>query len=291
MEPVVNSHALVNGTRIAHGVYGDGIPLVLMHGTPSSSLIWRKVIPALVNNGFRVHVFDLLGYGLSERPWSQAIDTSISGQVDILKGMLNVWGLDTFHLIAHDIGGGIAQRFGVFFTERLRSLTLIDVVSFDSYPSERTRQQMEHGLDKLLTAPDSEHRAHFREWLKTAVVNTQEFERGPLDTYLDYISGPVGQGSLFQHQISHYDPRHTLDIAERLSELGDIPVKIIWGEGDTWQVPAWASKLSVAIPDSDMTFIENAGHFSPEDAPETVASLISDFVSGVEKPFGTRHIL
>jgi pimeloyl-ACP methyl ester carboxylesterase len=81
----------------------------------------------------QVHVFDLLGYGLSERPWDPSIDTSISGQVSILEGLPAHWELQTAHLIAHDIGGAVAQRFAIFLPEPVRSLTLIDVVSFDSY--------------------------------------------------------------------------------------------------------------------------------------------------------------
>nr|WP_246787242.1 alpha/beta fold hydrolase [Rhizobium leguminosarum] len=106
-------------------------------------MIWRNVGPRLVESGAKIHVFDLLGFGLSERPLSAEVDTSISGQVAILEEMLAHWGLDRFHLVAHDIGGRIAQRFGVFHPERLKSLTMIGVVSFDSYPSQRTRKQME----------------------------------------------------------------------------------------------------------------------------------------------------
>ncbi|MEH6380312.1 MAG: alpha/beta fold hydrolase, partial [Dietzia cercidiphylli] len=113
MNHVVDRHALVEGHRIAHGVDGAGEPVVLVHGTPSSSYIWRDVVPRLVEAGYRTHVFDLLGYGLSERPWDTGVDTSITGNVSVLEGMLDEWGLDTFHLVAHDIGGGIAQRFGV----------------------------------------------------------------------------------------------------------------------------------------------------------------------------------
>ncbi|MEH6739629.1 MAG: alpha/beta fold hydrolase, partial [Sulfitobacter sp.] len=73
MKHIVVDHTLINNTRIAHGVHGAGEPVVLIHGTPSSSYIWRNVMPHLVTAGYQVHVFDLLGYGLSERPW----DTNI----------------------------------------------------------------------------------------------------------------------------------------------------------------------------------------------------------------------
>jgi alpha/beta hydrolase fold len=68
--PIATEHVIINGHRIAHGVYGEGTPVVLVHGTPSASIIWRKLVPVLCAAGFKVHVFDLLGFGESERPWS-----------------------------------------------------------------------------------------------------------------------------------------------------------------------------------------------------------------------------
>lgn len=278
MEPIATQHALINNTRIAHGVYGIGEPVVLLHGTPSSSFIWRNIVPNLVNSGYKVHVFDLLGYGLSERPWDSSVDTSISGQVPILIGMLNHWGVENFHLVAHDIGGGIAQRFAVFSPERLRSLTLIDVVSFDSYPSKRTQQQMSHGLESLIKTSDEDHRSHFKDWLLSTVEDQKKLADSSLDTFLGYISGSVGQASFFQHQIRHYDPKHTMEISHRLHELKDIPVQIIWGENDSWQVTDWAHKLNKAIPGSYLHIIKDAGHFSLEDQPERCFRLLEDFL-------------
>ncbi|CAM5334397.1 Haloalkane dehalogenase [Frigidibacter albus] len=225
MNQLITEQVVVNGHRIASGRHGEGKPVVFLHGTPSSSLIWRNVVPRVVQQGFRAHVFDLLGFGLSERPQDPQVDTSMSAQVGILKAMLDHWGIERFHLVAHDIGGGIAQRFGVFHPERLISLTMIDVVSYDSYPSPRTRQQMEKGLEVLAKAPDDAHRSHFRDWLLDAVHDKQSFAAGPLETYLDYISGWIGQPSLFQHQVRHYDPIHTLEVADRLSDLGQLPVQ------------------------------------------------------------------
>ncbi|KAI9702187.1 MAG: hypothetical protein M1820_006269 [Bogoriella megaspora] len=278
MQPIVDKNTLINGNRIAYGIHGDGEPVVLLHGTPSSSLIWRNVVPHLTTAGYRVYVFDLLGYGLSERPWYPSIDTSISGQVPILEGVLAHWGLGKIHLVAHDIGGGVAQRFTVFHPERVRSLTLVDVVSFDSYPSQRTKQQMQNGLESLIKAPDEKHRSHFREWLLSAVKNPQKLSQTSLETFMSYISGPMGQASLFQHQIRHYDPKHTTEIANRIHELGKLPVQLIWGADDTWQVVDWAHKLHQAIPGSELDIIPDCGHFSPEDQPDEIARILISFL-------------
>ena len=278
MNHIATHNVLINGSRIAHGVHGAGEPVVLIHGTPSSSYIWRNIMPSLVSAGFKVHVFDLLGYGLSERPWDPMIDTSMTAQVPILEGLLDHWGLDRFHLVAHDIGGGVAQRFGIQSPESLRTLTMIDVVSYDSYPSKRTSEQMEVGLESLIEAPEAQHRAHFREWLLSTVQDKQKLTDSALDVYLDFISGPVGQASLIQHQVRHYDPEHTMELADRMYILGQVPVKLIWGANDTWQVTDWAHKLNAAIPGSDLDILKDCGHFSPEDQPAKISKLIATFL-------------
>ena len=279
IQPVVTENVLIQGNRIAYGLYGVGEPVVLLHATLSSSLIWRNVIPHLTKAGFKVHVFDLLGFGLSERPWDPSVDTSMSDQVRILEGLLDHWGIDSFHLVAHDIGGGIAQHFGVFYPHRLRSLTLVGTVSFDSYPSEGSKEQMKLGLEPLIKATDESHRSQFKGWLLSAVQEKQKFEDTILNTFLDYISGPIGQGSLFQHQIRHYDPKHTMEIAGRLHELGQLPVKLIWGAEDVWQVEDWGHKLNKAIPGSELEVIENCGHFSQEDQPERLSEIVISFLN------------
>lgn len=285
MTHLADTNVLIGGHRIAHGVMGQGAPVVLIHGTPSSSYIWHKVAPAIASAGYRVHVFDLLGFGLSERPWSPEVDTSVSGQVPVLKGLLAHWGLESAHIVAHDIGGATAQLFAVESPERVRSLTPIDIVSFDSWPSPRTRQQMQAGLETLIKTPDADHRAHFREWLQSAVVDQAAFAEDALDVYLEFIAGPIGQASLFQHQVAHYDAKHTMAAAERFDRLTDTPVQILWGADDAWQSVDWAYKLSDHVPGAELHVLERCGHFAMEDQPEEITRLVLDFV-GRNSPAG-----
>ncbi len=280
MTSLVQENVLVDGNRIAHGVHGDGEPVVLIHGTPFFSHIWRNVMPRLVAAGYRVHVYDLLGFGHSERPRDASIDTSVSGQLPVLLGLLDHWGLESCHLVAHDIGGALAMQLGVYHPIRIRTLTLVDCVSFDSWPSRRTREQMAAGLENLIAASDTEHRRHFREWILSAAFDHDNLMSGPLETYLDMISGTVGQASLFQHQIKHYDPLHTSKLTERLHELGKMPVQIVWGANDQWQVIDWAHKLNASIPGSSLHILDKCGHLVPEDQPEALSGLVNEFLSG-----------
>jgi len=271
---------LIDGHKIAQKRAGDGPPVVLIHGTPAFSYLWRNVAPALVEAGHEVLVYDLLGYGRSERPHDPATDTSVSAQVPLLLKLLDHWGLQKVHLVGTDIGGAIAMHLGIFHPERLLSLTVTDTVSFDSWPSARTRQQIAGGLDRLLATPDAAHRAHFAEWLRSAVHQQDRFEADALSAYLDQIAGPVGQASLVQHQIRHYDPVHTQMLTPRLADLGRLPVQILWGANDAWQVVDWAHRLHAEIPGSRLTVLPACGHFAMEDQPERIAAEILDFIAG-----------
>lgn len=282
---LVPDDVVVEGYRVAHGGHGPsgGAPVVLIHGTPSSSVIWREVVPQLTDANHHVVVFDLLGYGASERPVDVGVDTSVSAQVDVVAAVMDTYEIESAHVVAHDIGGGIAQRLGILHPDRVRSLQLIDSVSFDSWPSERTQQQMRAGLDALIAAPPDAHRAHVREWLLSAVVNEAALIEGPLDHYVDIVSGPVGQASFYQHQVAHYDPRHTAELTDRLPELGRFPVQLIWGEHDGWQPVEWAHRLRDTIPGATLHVVPDTGHFVLEEAPDAVATQLLRFLDAQDR--------
>ncbi len=284
MTKLVNDNVIIGGSRIAYGVHGEGEPLLLIHGTPFFSHIWRKVLPSLVDAGHNVYIYDLLGFGHSERPRDPSVDTSVSGQLPVLLELMTHWGIESCHVVAHDIGGAIAQQLGIFHPERIKTLTIIDTVSFDSWPSKRTREQMAAGLESLIGASDAEHRRHFSEWIYSAAFDHENLAAGPHDAYLDMISGPVGQASLFQHQIMHYDPGHTLKVVDRLHELENLPVQFIWGANDQWQVVDWAHKLHAAVPGSTLHILENCGHLVPEDQPEKLSELVKAHTSTCKRP-------
>lgn len=78
-ESFLDASALLGNRRIAYsdsGSSAEGVPVVLIHGTPSHSYIWRDVAPALTAAGHWVLAFDLLGFGRSERP--READTSVA---------------------------------------------------------------------------------------------------------------------------------------------------------------------------------------------------------------------
>lgn len=111
---------------------GDGVPVVLMHGVPVSSFLYRKVARELANRGLRAVAFDLPGTGLAGRPAD--FDYSWSGLARWTGEAIDALGIERCHLVVHDIGGPIGFEWAIRNPERVISLTalntLVDVAHF-----------------------------------------------------------------------------------------------------------------------------------------------------------------
>src|SRR5215211_3061899 len=96
-----------DGQTVAYDIFGNGNPIVLIHGTPFSSYVWRTIGRELARD-HQVFAFDLLGYGQSEK--NEGHDVSLGVQNVALSALLRHWGLDRPNVIAHDFGGATALR-------------------------------------------------------------------------------------------------------------------------------------------------------------------------------------
>jgi haloalkane dehalogenase len=103
---------------------GGGEPVVLMHGIPVSSFLYRKVIPLLAERGLRGVAFDLPGLGLAEKP--KAFDYSWSGLGRWTGPAIDALGIDRCHLVLHDVGGPVGLEWALRNRDRVRSLTVLD---------------------------------------------------------------------------------------------------------------------------------------------------------------------
>jgi haloalkane dehalogenase len=105
---------------------GEGEPVVLMHGVPVSSFLYRKVLPLLAERGLRGVAFDLPGMGLAEKP--AEFDYSWSGLGRWTGDAIDALGIDRCHLVLHDIGGPVALEWALRNRDRVRTLTVLDTL-------------------------------------------------------------------------------------------------------------------------------------------------------------------
>jgi haloalkane dehalogenase len=103
---------------------GAGADVVLLHGVPTSSFLYRKVLPVVADQGLRATAFDFPGLGLADRP--EDFDYSWSGLAAWTGEAIDALGLDRIHLVVHDIGGPIGFEWAIRNPGRVLSLTVLN---------------------------------------------------------------------------------------------------------------------------------------------------------------------
>lgn len=276
---------LVDGVRIAYRDRGRGEPVVFLHGTPSHAYEWRRIVPRIQAAGYRTIAYDLLGYGLSERPAHR--DTSVAAQTDLLEGVLDALGVGTVNIVAHDIGGAIGQRFALAHPTRVRRLMLVDTVSYDSWPSPTWQKIIDEELDDFTSLSQEAFDALLTRQLEMAVADRTLMSGEVLQAYLTPHRSAPGRVSFFEHQVRHYDSKYTEEISGELGSL-TMPVRVLWGERDEWQPLAYAQRLVDDIPGAGLVVVPGAGHFVMEDAPARVTHEIGEFLAVPVPPRAPR---
>ena len=261
----------LSGGEIAYDVLGYGPPLILVHGSPSRSYIWRDVAMRLADR-FTVYVYDLLGFGQSER--KEGLDVSISGQSRLLAELVDAWELEVPSVAGHDIGGAIALRAHLLEDVPFGCIALLDSVVLRPWITPTTRHVREH-LDVYATMPVGIFEAVVASHLRTATH--RPLDEDAFATYLEGWRGELGQ-KLYLQKVAQLDEDDTTEFEPLLPSLG-VPVRIIWGEQDAWLDPSLAERLHKTIPGSDLVLLPETGHFAMEDSPQEVAAALFEFFS------------
>jgi len=265
--------ARVDGHRIAYIDQGDGIPVLLIHGIPTNGLMWREVIPVL-SERFRVIAPDLLNYGHSDMP--ERADVSINAQRRIMFGLLDALGVRRAHVVAHDIGGGVAQLMAVERPERIDRLVLVDTVSFDSWPIPEFKPLQEPAAEADMSL--EEFVGMMRGFMPQGVVDEQVMTESVIDLYTKPWSSETGKRAFFRN-LRRLNSEYTLAIADELQQLPH-SVLIVWGEKDPFQKPDYGRRLEQAIPNARLEIIDNVGHWLLEEKPEQISDLFLEFLTG-----------
>jgi pimeloyl-ACP methyl ester carboxylesterase len=254
------------GRQIAWGRAGHGPPVVFCHGTPFSSLLWQPFADSL-RRDFTVHLWDMPGYGRSSK--SAEHDVGFGTQSAALAALVDHWGLDRPHVIAHDFGGAVSLRAHLVHGVPYSSLMLVDVVAVPPSGSPFFRFVQAHP-DVLGELPAVIHAAIVRAYIQGASARTLSADT--VEALARPWTGDDGQPA-FYRQIAHYDRRFLVEIEELLGGI-DIPVRILWGTNDEWIPPTVAERLRRLIPGATLSLIDGAGHLMQHDAPAALADEI-----------------
>jgi haloalkane dehalogenase len=256
---------------------GRGTPVVLLHGVPTSSFLYRKVIPVVADQGLRAVAFDFPGLGLADRP--ETFDYSWSGLARWMGEAIDALGIERCHLVVHDIGGPIGCEWAVRNPNRVHSLTalntLLGVATF-------RRPWTMHPFSIPGIGPI---------WLKSL--------RPFLMSELFYLQGVADRAAVPRREIyAHYYLLKRIDrgraflrimrgfelTAEKQRLLWDglakrpYPARVVWGERDPALGLDQLRIVQKALGVEDPILVQ-AKHFLQEDQATTVGQAIADLAA------------
>ena len=265
-----------DGLRMHYLDEGAGEPVLLVHGEPTWSYLWRGIVPRLVASGRRAIAPDLLGFGRSDKPVEIAWH-SYDRHAAALTRLVLALDLRGLTVVVHDWGGPIGLRVAVENSERVERLVILDTgIAAGQAPSEawlRFRDAVRHVGDALDIG-------------RLVAAGTA---RGLADDVRAAYDAPfptpaAKAGALAFPELVPTDPEHAS--AEAMGRVHDAlrswhkPALVVWGADDTVLPPRVAERFVELIPGARGVpeLVANASHFLQEDAPDDVAAAILRFL-------------
>jgi haloalkane dehalogenase len=261
----------VDGQRMHYVDEGSGDPVLLVHGEPTWSYLWRKIIPALPG---RKVAPDLIGFGKSDKP-AEIGWYSYDRHVASIERLVAMLGLERITLVVHDWGGPIGLRFAVEHPDLVERLVITDT-----------------GIGG--GRPPSELWLRFREVVRTV---GEELDIGRLveagtaqglsDEVRAAYDAPFASaskaGALAFPELVPTEPDHpnTAPMNAVRDALRDWrkPALVVWGAEDSVLRPEIAHRIVELIPGAEgPVLLEGASHFLQEDRPQELAAAVCDFI-------------
>jgi haloalkane dehalogenase len=260
--------------RLARIDEGDGPPVVFLHGEPTWSFLWRKVIPPVLDAGYRCIAPDLPGFGRSDKP-TEVDWYTYDRHTEAMAALVRDLDLRGATLVVHDWGGPIGLRLAVEQAERFDRLVILDTGLFT-------------GHQKMTEAWNA-----FRDFVaRTEDLPVGFLVRGachhdPGDAAIaayeaPFPTGESKAGARAFPLILPTDPeapgaaagQHVLD-ALRADQR---PKLVLWADSDPVLPLSTGHRFAEALGTSVAHVIDGAGHFLQEDAGPQIGELIADWL-------------
>lgn len=245
---------------------GQGEPVLLLHGFPTTRLLWKGVAPVLVKAGFRIILPDLVGYGDSQCP--PTAEPDMASQAGWMLGLLDSLGVARAAVVAHDVGTAAAQLLVARDPERVRKLVLMDGVHADAWAMDAVAPiqtwQEPSRLFRVLVRQmrTSGSPVRLREDAVREVLAPYEGEEG---------------GEKLIRAARALDPRQTIEIIPAL-RARRVPALVLWGERDAYLDLGTVGRPLAELLGADLVVLPG-GHFLPMDCPREVAEIVGRFLA------------
>lgn len=273
-----------DGGKIAYVDEGQGSIILLLHGFPTSSWLFRNVIPILVENKFRVIAPDLLGFGSSEKPADPTL-YSPDKQAQRILALMQSLNIDTWTQVCHDLGGTWTWEMIDLEPEHIQNLVITNTTAYqDGWNPPASLDMMATPIGVILLA------------LLGSKLLGPRLGKSMFDDFVGHPENllprdgegywlPLHEGATrtmrYLAQSKKTLPNHFLRYQAALRDL-DIPAMLIWGKSDQaldCEVMTGQFARDLNIPNEHIHIFEDAKHFLWEDYPREIARLIASFAT------------
>ena len=276
-------HAVVDGSKVFYREAGSNtLPtILLLHGFPTSSHMFRNLIPALAD---RYHVVapDLPGFGFSDAPDRKQFRYTFENLAKVIDRFTQTIGLNRYAIYVFDYGAPVGFRLTLAHPERITA-----IISQNGNAYEEGLSQGWNPIRKYWREPTAENRTALRDFLKpettkwqythgvqdetlvapeaytldSALLGRTGNDEIQLDLFLDYASN-VALYPKFQEYLRTKRP----------------PLLAVWGKNDPFFLPPGAEGFKRDNPNAEIHFYDT-GHFALETHAQEIASTMRDFLA------------
>lgn len=270
------------GVRIAYTDHGEGPVIVLLHGVPSSSWLFRKVIPMLQTH-MRVISVDLLGFGSSDKPQIES-DYSPKANAERVRKLLSHLSVQEYGIMMHDMGGLVAWEIMRAAPDEVTHAVILNTIAADEGFNQP--QLIPGAISGLLMNAYSSNGPSSLILAKTfEELGLQGAQKLTEDECYGYVK-PLLEGSdaALYAFFTGIDKQFFADLELGRQELSSWRGKalILWGGLDETltsdQIPIIQSVLSVS--DEHIVVYPDHAHFLPEEIPNDIAARTIQFMLG-----------
>lgn len=278
--PFEDKYATVLGIRLHYVDEGAGPPILMVHGQPTWSYLYRKMIPPLVAAGFRCVAVDLMGFGLSDKPADESV-YSLRRHVQLVTGLVDKLALEGITTVGQDWGGPISLRFAIEHRDKVRSLVILNtmvkpmpVPFFFSlmFRSGRFSSFLIRRLD-LFRRMAFTGKLMFKNGLAPAVKEQYKLPHPTGSTRAGVAAFP----KMIPTKPNHENWDYLLEIDTALREW-DVPVLVMFSDKDIAFKVEEAQRIASMVPNGRFKLIPGAGHYLQEDAGEELAEHMVAFL-------------
>lgn len=270
---IESKYTIAEGVKIHYLIAGEGEPILLIHGFPTSSYLWRNIIKD-VSATNKVIAIDLPGSGRSDK----RIEDSFSFRYysRLLNSFINNLNIENITLGVHDAGGPIGLYWMVKNMEKVKRLILFNTLVYPEFSwgvKLFALATLTPGVKNILTSPYG-----IKKTIKLGVHNKQNLTPDIISNYQSPFADKQARKVLLK-SVQRLSLKGFKEIEAKL-HLFSGPIQIIYGENDKIlpRVKNTMEKVKKNLPQSIINSIPNCGHFLQEDHPKEISSLISGFM-------------